>query len=59
MDDIIERRLKRAAVRLRVLDECHRLLADALHAHKRGDKPHVVTDHLERAIDAIATAMAD
>ena len=30
--------------------ESSSLLRDAHHAHQRGDKAHVVTDHLERVI---------
>ena len=26
------------------------MLVDALHAHRRGDKPHVVEDHVERVL---------
>jgi hypothetical protein len=34
------------------------LLHTALHAHQRGDKAHVVADHLERVIDALTAALA-
>ena len=42
----------------RVMEESASLLRDALHAHQRGDKAHVVTDHLERVVDALTAALA-
>ena len=54
----LDRTASKAAKYRRALVETHNLLRDTLHAHKRGDKEHVVTDHLERTIDALTAALA-